>query len=99
MTHHGGRAADNGGKLHTFCKEAEDKLLPKNIARTEKIKLLLEEYKIMLEYVIPLYPENTGTLRQSSFKACCSSAGCAKTYVRSSGTGRNLARTCKSLCF
>ena len=50
MTHHGGRAADNGGKLHTFCKEAEDKLLPKNIARTEKIKLLLEEYKIMLEY-------------------------------------------------
>ena len=50
MTDHGGRAGDNGGKLHTFCKEAEDKLLPKNVTRTEKIKLLLEEYKIMLEY-------------------------------------------------
>ena len=44
VTHHGGRAGDNGGKLHTFCKEAEDKLLPKNIVRTEEIKLLLEEY-------------------------------------------------------
>ena len=39
VTRHGGRAGDNGGKLHTFCKEAEDKLLPKNIARTEKNKI------------------------------------------------------------
>ena len=65
----GGRGGDNGRTLHTFCKEAEDKLLPKTIARTAKLKLLLEEY--MLDYIIALFPEKTGTFHQSSYKACC----------------------------